>query len=84
MKQILIHFLRVLAAAVAGAVVTIGLSTVITFLAQNPTLFGGTTIVLTALFHALDEEWLNDEPTVTADITGISSVPTTPIGPASQ
>jgi hypothetical protein len=70
MKQTIFHFLRILAAAVFGAVVTALLSTAITFLAANPTAFGSVTIVLASIFHLIDDEWLTDAPAIESAVQG--------------
>ena len=75
MKQTIFHFLRIIAAAAVGALVTAALSTALTFLASNPAAFGISTAIVAAAIHAADDEWTDDEPEGESTISG---TPTTP------
>ena len=70
MQNTIIHFLRILAAAVVGAIVTAVFSTVFTFLAANPLAFGSVTTIIGAILHLVDDEWLSAAPAVESTIQG--------------
>lgn len=60
MNPVLKRFLKGLGAAVLGAALTAALSFAVTFLQTDPTLFGGTAMILASLILAVEKALPNN------------------------
>jgi hypothetical protein len=62
MNPALTHFLKYVLWAIVGAAVTAALSSVVTFLTANPTIFGSSTALFAAVASTVYEYWLKEQP----------------------
>lgn len=69
MNPAITHFLKLLLWAVVGAAITAVLSTAITFLTANPTIFGSSTAIIAALVSTAYEYWVKEQPQVSTATT---------------